>query len=228
MRYIQKSQEPRILTNFKNVKYPKFRPSFDNIPPQVLKGLIEALLQDQGYLCCYTMDEITPETAELVHFYPYKYFEGYDLDYENMYVAMRQPESLPPKYRVGQACKGEAVIPNYLSDIRCSNYFRYNTLGEMLPAGTFRTVKKCRDNFRRLTPEQQTVFCTIELLNLNAEQLKQQRKTILTQVTNAARKMTKGQIKQVLLAMQQKDKEGKYRRFCDVMIYYLAHNANMI
>jgi uncharacterized protein (TIGR02646 family) len=221
MKYIEKSGEPRSLTNLKMLNYPKFKPSFDNLPPTVLNEIIQQLLKDQGYICCYTMDEITPETAELVLFYPHKFFVTKELSYDNMYLALKQPPKLPDNLKMGYTSKGNTVIPNYLADIRCSTYFRYNTLGEMIPTGTFRTVRKCKDNFKKLTPEQQMVMNTIDVLNLNADNLKQQRKAILQQVTELVRKVSKAQIQEVVAKLFKKDKAGKYRRFCEVMIYYL-------
>ena len=223
MKYISKTVEPKSLINFKNLKYPKFTPSFENLPPSVLHDIIHNLIHDQGYLCCYTMDEITPETAVLVHMHSPKYYPERGLSYDNMFLALRQPDNLPPKLRIGYQSKGDISIPDYLSDIRCSTYFRYNTLGEMIPSGTFRTVKKCRDNFKKLEPDQQLAFCTIELLNLNADNLKQQRKIIFNQVTELARKMTRPQMKKIARRLREKDKTGKYRRYQEVMVYYLEN-----
>ncbi|NJO00767.1 MAG: hypothetical protein HC880_02930 [Bacteroidia bacterium] len=152
MKYIEKSKEPRSLTQVKTLRYPKLKLSFDNLPPNVLADLIHNLLMDQGFICCYTMDEITPETAVLVHFNPQKYFPDQELDYNNLYLALRQPDELPPAYRAGYTSKEDAVIPNYLADLRCSTYFRYNTLGEIIPNGTFRTIKNAGIIFVNLPP----------------------------------------------------------------------------
>lgn len=221
MKYIQKSSEPRSLAQVKNLKYPRLELTFTNLPPHVVNDIKEHLLMDQGFLCCYTLDEINAENAILVHFDPIDYFPDSALDYKNMYLALRQPDNLPPKYRVGYLSKGNAIIPNYLADIRCSAYFRYNTLGEMIPSNTFRTVKKCHDNFRKLSPEQQTALCTIDLLNLNAERLKDQRKAIHNQIVELARKTNKSKIEGFIRHLQMPNPEGKYRRFREVMIYYL-------
>ncbi|MEO1655197.1 MAG: hypothetical protein AAFU64_16745 [Bacteroidota bacterium] len=186
--------------------------------------IILKLLHDQGFLCCYTMDEITPETAILIHQQPSRYFQSRDLDYNNMFLALRQPEKLPPNYKVGYLSKGDHVIPDYISDLRCASYFRYNTLGEIIPSGTYRTIRKCKDNFRRLTNEQQMLFCTIEMLNLNADRLKQQRKAILNQVTQLGKKYSRAQLAKFAEKLKKRDKEtGKYRRYREVMLYYLQN-----
>ncbi len=223
MRFIDKSQEPQTLNNLKNIRYTKFKPQFDNLPPAVIADIMRTLLYDQGFLCCYTLDEITPETAILIHFNPIEHFPDQELDYSNMFLALRQPEKLPPQYQVGYMAKRDTIIPDYISDRRCAGYFRYNTLGEIIPAGTFRTVKKCRDNFRKLSPEQQTLFCTIEVLNLNAERLKQQRKAIMQEVLTLARKVSKSQIAKITKKLEERDQQGRFRRFNEVMIYFLKN-----
>ncbi|NJL12047.1 MAG: hypothetical protein HC913_02920 [Microscillaceae bacterium] len=208
MRFISKSPEPVSLTKIRELKQLRFKPRFQNLPPNVLNDILQQLLQDQGHLCCYTMDEITAETAVLVHLHPIDFYPDRELDYRNMYLALQQAPNLPPEYRVGYMSKEEAVIPDYLSDVRCHSFFRYNTLGEIVPAGTFRTIKKCRDNFRRLSPAQQLVFCTIEVLNLNAEHLKHQRRQVYAEVLKGVQKVGKSQIPQIVEKLRQKDKKG--------------------
>lgn len=224
MKYIEKKPEPASLTKLKNLKYTDYKPQFHNLPVNVWNDIMNQLLLDQGCLCCYTLDEITPETAMLVHFYPTDYFPELELEYRNLFLALRQPDGLPPDYKVGYQAKENTIVPNYLSDRRCASYFRYNTLGEILPAGTgqLRTIRKCKDNYKKLTPEQQMVLNTIDVLNLNAEQLKDQRKIIYQEVLNSVRKLSKAQIQRVVMNLRQRDaKTGKYRRFNEVIIHYL-------
>lgn len=218
MRYIKKSNEPPSLLAVKTVKTKTFVPKWEALPPYVIIDIIQNLLKDQGWLCCYCMNSIAPEAARLVHFHP---FAEEELDYGNMYLACNHSNHLPPKQQHCYIKKGNELIPKYIADVRCSNYFRYNTLGEILPHCEFRTVKKCRDNFFKLTPTEQTVFSTIELLNLNAENLKDQRKAILTQVAGSVRWATKGQIHKFIENMGKPDKDGRLKRFCEVIIYYL-------
>ncbi len=224
MKYIEKNPEPQSLTKLKNLKYTDYKPRFHNLPVNVWTDIVNQLLTDQGFLCCYTLDEITAETAVLVHFYPAEHFAYLELDYRNLYLALRQPESLPPDYKVGYLAKKDTVIPNYLHDYRCPSYFRYNTLGEIIPAGTgnYRTVKKCHDNYRKLSPEQQMLMSTIDILNLNADRLKEQRKIIFNEVLSNVRKMSKTQIQKIIESLKRRDpKTGKYRRFNEVVIHYL-------
>jgi uncharacterized protein (TIGR02646 family) len=219
MRYIKKGKEPQTLQAIKGLAQRTGQlPAFEALPANVVYEIVQALLYDQGWLCCYCMNEISSETSRLVHFLPFK---DEALTYTNMYLACNYSNHLPPAQQHCYIKKGTDLIPKYMSDDQCAEYFRYNTLGEILPNGPYRTIRKCQDNFRSLTPVQQAVLSAIEILNLNTERLKDQRKAVLTEVANAMRKITKAQIPILVKNLNQKDKNGRLRRFCEVMIYYL-------
>jgi hypothetical protein len=66
------------------------------------------------------------------------------------------------------------------------------------------------------------VMSTIDILNLNADRLKDQRKIVFNEVMNSARRMSKTQIQKIIGDLQRRDpKTGKYRRFNEVIIHYL-------
>ncbi|TAE05498.1 MAG: hypothetical protein EAZ95_19810, partial [Bacteroidetes bacterium] len=66
MRYIKKSKEPQSLTTFKSIQVKNFVPTFESLPPHVIQDIFNALMYDQGHLCCYCQSEITADTARLV------------------------------------------------------------------------------------------------------------------------------------------------------------------
>jgi uncharacterized protein (TIGR02646 family) len=218
MKYINKGKEPQTLQTLKNMAGRNFIPSFDNLPPNVIYEIINNLLLEQGFLCCYCMNEIAPDSAKLVHFLPFK---DEMLNYSNMYLACNYSNHLPPSQQHCYIKKESNLIPKYMADPQCSDYFRYNTLGEILPSGTFRTLKKCTDNYRKLTPVQQAVLSAIDILNLNSERLKDQRKALLTQLATSYRWATKAQVQQAIINFGSRDKQGRFKRFCEVILYYL-------
>jgi|GEM_PF-6941445 len=220
MRYIKKSKEPQSLITFKSIQVKNFTPTFEVLPPHVIQDIFNALMQDQGQLCCYCMGEITGETARLVQFIP---SEEEALLYTNLFLACNHSNSLAPPHQHCYIKKGTDLIPKYIADTECASHFRYNTLGEIVPAGEFRTIRKCVDNYRKLTPVQQAVLSAIDILNLNAERLCDQRKAIYTQIASLFNKAKKEQIGEAIKKFGQKDKQGKLKRFCEVIIYYLKN-----
>lgn len=222
MKYIKKGTEPKSLTAIKKLKELKLKPKFENLPPSVIQDILQSLLKEQGHLCCFCTNEITEMTAQIIHFLPEEYFNAEQLDYNNMYLCGECQQGASRDEYCGLIGKAE-LIPKYIADPRCEGLFRYNTLGEILPSGTFRTVRKCQDNIRKLTPRQQMLLTTIEVLNLNNSRLKDLRKAIMHQVNQIAKKIGRNKAKQAIARYQEKDKTGKYKRFAPVVIYYLDH-----
>ena len=73
MKYIKKSKEPKSLTAIKNLENTRYEAKFNNLPPNAIQDIVQSLLKDQGYLCCFCMNEITEWTAQLIHFLPEKH-----------------------------------------------------------------------------------------------------------------------------------------------------------
>ncbi|MCS6821322.1 MAG: hypothetical protein NZ551_05565 [Microscillaceae bacterium] len=97
MKYIEKSTEPMSLTSIKGLSNKNVKITFDSLPENVLKNIVLALLQDQGFLCCYCQDSIDAATAYLTHFYPREFFKDEELNYSNMFLTCSHARSLPPK-----------------------------------------------------------------------------------------------------------------------------------
>ena len=220
MRHIKKSKEPQSLATFKGIQVKNFTPTFEALPPHVIQEIVNNLMQDQGCLCCYCMDEITLENARLVQFIA---SQEEALHYTNMFLACSNSNALLPQHQHCYIKKGTDLIPKYMADEQCTTYFRYNTLGEIVPMCEFRTIRKCQDNYRKLSPVQQGVLAAIEILNLNADRLCEQRKAIYTQIATLFNRAKKEQIQQAVEKFGKKDKQLKLKRFCEVIIYYLLH-----
>ncbi|EAY29279.1 retron system putative HNH endonuclease [Microscilla marina] len=225
MRYIQKGPEPESLTNFKGLKHKNWKPSYDVLPDEVIKDIINSLLYYQGGLCCYCQVEINQQTSRLVHFHSQQYFKKEELNYENLFLSCSTSEGMPPQYQHCAAHKDEAIIPKFMDDTRCNAYFKYNTLGEVVPINAYglRTIKQIQLNMNKLSPSEKTVLNTIEVLNLNASKLKEQRKAIITELAKVLRKVKdKEKIKHAMTVYQKRDKNGRYPRFAGVVLSYLS------
>lgn len=224
MKYIQKGPEPESLTKFKGLSHKNWKPAYDVLPEDVIKDIINSLLYYQGGLCCYCQVEINPQTARLVHFHSRQYFKKEELNYENLFLSCSISDGLPPQYQHCAAHKEDSIIPKYMDDVRCNAYFRYNTLGEVVPVNNhgLRTIKQIQLNMSKLTVTEKTVLNTIEVLNLNTVKLKEQRKAIITELAKVIRKVKdKDKIKKALAIYQKRDKNGRFPRFAGVVLSYL-------
>lgn len=158
MLYIQKGQEPQFLTDFKK-KYPKKdydSEEFKQHRPVLKSGLIE----EQKGLCAYCCGRITEDKAHNEHIeprHPGKYVSNRSLDYTNIVASCNNSETCGKK-------KGHRYDPQkFVSplDEDCEDKFTYYLDGKIVG-----------DEY------------TIDLLNLNAYELKNARKSVMKQLQN--------------------------------------------
>ncbi|RLC07465.1 MAG: TIGR02646 family protein [Deltaproteobacteria bacterium] len=218
MRYIRKSGEPDSLKAYKSLESEDWQPSYRELDKDDLR---RSLLEEQGHLCCYCMRRIRAGLSRIEHFLPQHMFKEEELNCSNLFLACSVSEGLPPSQQHCDIIKGDKLIPKYILHPCCSAYFRYNLDGEILPFGSHTSIKSCARNFDRLNAEQKTVFATIELLNLNTERLKSQRKSIIYEIIKRLDRVEKERIEQEIQKYENKDNDGKFKRFCEVVLYFL-------
>ncbi|OAD18837.1 hypothetical protein THIOM_005560 [Candidatus Thiomargarita nelsonii] len=222
MIYIDKSQEPSSLRAFiEKEQQANIHPSYGNLDKEVIDDLNESLLKEQGYLCCYCMEEISLNSLRREHFLPQSRFKSEELNYSNLFAACNFSDGLSPDQQHCDIKKGNLLIPKYLLDKKCSDYFRYNRSGEILPYGSFKRYKDYYENFNKLNAEQKAILSTIEILNLNAERLKTKRQNFILTLIQSINGFEKEKIEQKIEDYKTKDSLGKLKRFCGVAVYLL-------
>lgn len=123
MKQINKSSAPQWFEQWKsdfvevNNRQPHYKVDFagnDSDGIERRRMLREALIKEQGKICCYCMRRIYNNSAHIEHFFPQESFRDMDLTYENMFAS----------------CNGEATI--ILDDEHCghrkNNWFRDDML----------------------------------------------------------------------------------------------------
>jgi len=222
MKFIEKGQEPLSLSVFiEKEQQANIHPSYGNLDKEVINDLNDSLLKEQGYLCCYCMEEIGLNSLRREHFLPQSRFKSEELNYANIFAACHFSSGLPPDQQHCDIKKGNLLIPQYILDPKCSDYFRYNRSGEILPYGDFKRYQDYYNNFHKLNPEQQAILSTIEILNLNAERLKTKRQYFILPLLQNINGFSKVQIEQKIEDYKTTDRFGKLKRFCGVAIYLL-------
>ena len=103
MKQINKSSAPQWFEQWKsdfvevNNRQPHYKVDFagnDSDGIERRRMLREALINEQGKICCYCMRRIYNNSAHIEHFFPQESFRDMDLTYENMFAS----------------CNGEATI----------------------------------------------------------------------------------------------------------------------
>lgn len=84
MKYIVKGQEPQTFSKWKEMASKDWSPTYDTLPGETKKVLKEALIREQGGLCCYCEQRLTASDSHIEHLRPQSNFPDKSLEYLNM------------------------------------------------------------------------------------------------------------------------------------------------
>jgi len=59
MKYIVKGQEPQTFSQWRGQENDDWSPTYDALPGKTKQDLKEALMREQGFLCCYCEQRLT-------------------------------------------------------------------------------------------------------------------------------------------------------------------------
>lgn len=225
MIYIEKSQEPDSLKIFnEKQKINNIAARYNGLDNQIIGDLRQKLVNAQGGLCCYCMSRITAQNSDIEHFLPETGFEDEQTVYSNLFLACRYSKGKKTEYQhcdTSPGAKANKLIPKYISDPNCHRYFQYNESGEILPYGDFKTYQRFLQNYIKLNAEQKMILATIEILNLNEDTLKKQRKKVADVIITEVQGLTEQQIKEEIQKYRAKN-DNKLVPFCGVTLYFLT------
>lgn len=213
MKYIKKGKEPASLAKFRNAltKEDYDRKSiFDEYKDK--EDLKKSLLEEQGYICCYCMQRISEENMKIEHWKSQKEYPTLKFDYKNLLAACQGNEGEPPKNQHCDTKKSSTGITINPTHENCEQYFKYRLSGEI----DF-------DNLERLIRDDLK-----QSLNLNHEILVRNRKRTLEAVIDEMNRLkgktaawSASDAKKKIQQYESKMKDGKYREYCQVVIYFL-------
>ncbi len=136
MKRVLKGTEPASFTDWKSSANDEWTPTYPTLQNPQKRYLHAALLQEQGFLCCYCGREIEAATSHIEHFRPQENFEDLALDYQNLFAScLRETKPGNPLHcghRKGNWFE-ETLHISPLSD-QCELRFRYLQNGEIQPA----------------------------------------------------------------------------------------------
>lgn len=212
MKQIKKRQQPQkfiewVHGNWKDQDGRPKTPRYDDdMTGEVHEALLVSLVQEQGYLCCYTGCAITDKTSHVEHIYPRtlskKNGTHEDIDYQNMLAAYPQP-NLPQDCPYGARARGSWYNSTlFVHPLRenCEQRFHYRDNGKVEPTNA----------------EDQGASETICNLNLNHPELvKWRRRAIYEAIFRL--ELTKAQVERLVAEMDRRDSDGRFRAFCFVI-----------
>ena len=214
MKYIRKREEPEEFTNWKNLENDDWQPNWDNNFQAPQKPIVhEALLGEQGFICCYCGMRITRETSHIEHLKPRSIYPHLALDYTNLMASCQGESEVPPPHPLHCGHKkfdwyDEQLMVSPL-EANCEDFFRYLGSGDIL---------SIEDSDRQAAAE-----ITIEKLGLNIPKLIRMRAEAIDGILQATEGLTNEEIQQLADGLAQPDVNGQYTPFWGAIAYTIKH-----
>jgi uncharacterized protein (TIGR02646 family) len=224
MKFIEKQEEPPEFKAWKEMANENWQPSWDNfgdnyngIKPKT--ALHIALLKEQGYICCYCARRIDKSNSHIEHLQPRSPYSDLSLEYSNL-MASCQGYSEDDEVKLSSKlikfhkhcghCKGVWYDPTLMVsplDQDCASYFKYTGAGEIIPTQEALKVGAAKE--------------TIKRLGLNYAGLMRDRAKVAGQIVNIVENLEKEDIEKLVNSYKVPNSDGKYERFCSVILYFL-------
>ena len=91
MKYINKGEEPEVLSQYKAKANKEWEPTFEGLSGEDKRRLHRQLLDEQGWLCCYCLASTKEEDSHIEHLHPRsKPPKRLALDYGNMLASCQR------------------------------------------------------------------------------------------------------------------------------------------
>lgn len=194
------------------------------------RELNDVLRKEQHGICCYCqrrVDHFQGDKATGAHNEhlipengPQGVFEQ-QMDYGNLYACCIESQGTRKKEKSKIHCgeaKADDLIYPFIQMKNCSDYFKYNNNGEILPAGAFDTWNEYIASESTLNGLVLDAFKTIKILNLNCLSLVVDRKKTIQALISLISKMDK-----VTVARKMNEFENlqTFPVFIDMLLYYM-------
>lgn len=169
MRYIDKQAEPTSFTRWKSLANEDWTPTYDLLRGQIKRDVHQALLKEQHYLCCYCEQYVQAANSHIEHLQSQAEHPELALTYSNMLCSCgHSTYGIAMPQHCGNA-KGDQRIPVTPLQPDCASRFTYESDG---------TIKEADESDTE-------AYRTLEILKLNADELKESRSVALEVFLNS-------------------------------------------
>jgi len=215
MKHIQKTVEPTEFTEWKKGVSSDWAPSWGALDGSPIKQVVKnALLDEQGRICCYCGISIRNEDSHIEHFRPRRgphAWPGGELDYQNLHASCLSDQQDGAKPHCGMK-KGDWFDPHLLIsplDPGCEARFGYRADGAMFAQTTGDTAAETTMNRLGLQ---------IEFLNAH------RRKAIeASGLFDVLADASADEIQAWADTLMQRGPDGAFTEFCFATAYVLKH-----
>ncbi|MBD2566832.1 retron system putative HNH endonuclease [Anabaena lutea] len=215
MKYIEKGKEPEIFTIWKAQKNDDWEPywntKYTNFQAPEKPVVHDALLKEQGYICCYCGIRIFKETSHIEHLQSRSKYPDLALEYTNFMASCQGEDEDEPTVPVhcGHQKKewyDENLMVSPLEP-NCADFFKYPASGEILPTDDL--------------DKKDAAETTIKNLALDIDKLRNLRKAAIEAALFDLENLSEEEVQRLALGYELPDSTGKYTPFCSAIIYIL-------
>ncbi|MFE1743698.1 retron system putative HNH endonuclease [Coleofasciculus sp. H7-2] len=196
MRYIQKGEEPTGFSEWKEQRNEDWIPAWDNLSTPQKPMVHDALLREQGYICCYCGRRITRDTSHVEHLKPRKTYPNLALEYTNLLASCQRERERKEPLHCGSKKDDwydEHLIVSPL-DANCAEFFRYTDDGQIIATEA---------------PEKKSAAqTTIDQLGLDIPKLNAMRRAAIEVILEDIDSLTDEEKQKLLQGFEQPDANG--------------------
>lgn len=229
MKYISKGSEPTFLTQFKELQKAAGIPAtYDTFGGKGNKAALNEILRaEQHYICCYCQRQIDhylgdkDTGAHNEHLNPQNLDPGdgsIDLDYNNIYACCIVSQGMKKHSQHCGESKKNILIEGSITKLDCERRFRYNLVGEILPAGEYLNWNEYLVDYKNLPKEVQLLVDEIKTLNLNCNSLVSERKKVIDSLAQWIKIVSSDEI---ITWLKQIDNNPSYPIFYSMIKYFI-------
>lgn len=210
MKYVTKGPAPASFGAWKALANEDWVPTYAGLQNPEKLALQQALLSEQGGVCCYCGRGISEGDSHIEHFRPQTEYEHLALEYSNIFASCIRETSPGAPLHCGHAKGDECDETRLISPLEpnCEARFLYSLTGEISP----------RD------PTDEQAKYMQELVKLDIPFLRNRREEVLKRTFDAdfVDSATEIELKALRDAFLSRNEEGKLQSFAHVLARYAA------
>jgi uncharacterized protein (TIGR02646 family) len=210
MRHITKGPEPELFSKWKNDNH-GLAVVWEDLASDAKRALRDALLAEQGHICCYCGERLLGHHWPIEHLKPRTTFPGLTFDYSNMLASCPGGEKGPlPRLlhcdkKRGNWNDDELMVSPLNPD--CEGYFVFRSNG---------TIEPTDDPEKKRTARE-----TIKRLGLDIEKLNGYRNKALEAIQDVLDSGTDHELRALIEGVSRPDAEGRLAPFCFALVQVL-------
>ncbi len=212
MKYIKKGEEPQSFTTWKAIARTTPNWGYSYLQNPEKKELHDALIREQGYICCYCGMRITRESSHIEHLKPQSSTDpDLTLEYTNLLASCQREREPKKPIHCGVAkddWHDEDLLVSPLQP-NCADFFIYTDDGQILATDASEKNAAATETIKRLC--------------LNIPKLKAMREEVIKNLLAGIDvfTLTEEEKQKLLQGFEQPDANGQYEEFCAAIAYIL-------